>query len=90
MPCVPRDLTNAEAWRNRKGQLTQNILAGCSFDMKFICFYPGWEGSAHDMRVLQDAINSGQFPMPPSGLEQLRTVAYVYNVLIIKRLYIDA
>ena len=40
------------AWRNRKGWLLQNVLAACDFDMNFVYILPGWEGSAHDGRVL--------------------------------------
>ena len=41
--------------RNRKGQLTQNCLAACSFDLRFMYFLSGWEGSAHDSTVFHDA-----------------------------------
>ena len=51
-------------WRNRKGALTQNVLAVCGFDMLFHYVLPGWEGSAHDARVLQDAINNQGFTIP--------------------------
>jgi hypothetical protein len=42
-------------YRNRKGTLSQNILAVCNFEMKFVYILAGWEGSAYDARVLQDA-----------------------------------
>ena len=42
-------------YRNRKGTLSQNILAVCNFEMRFMYILAGWEGSAHDARVLQDA-----------------------------------
>src|SRR6202007_1862249 len=42
-------------YRNRKGYLSQNVLAVCNFDMQFVYVLAGWEGSAHDGRVLQDA-----------------------------------
>ena len=51
-------------WRNRKGELTQNVLAVCGFDMLFHYVLPGWEGSAHDAKVLQDAINNRGFTIP--------------------------
>lgn len=34
-----------------------NVLGICSPDMEFIYLLPGWEGSTHDGRVLQDAIS---------------------------------
>ncbi len=42
-------------YRNRKGTLSQNILAVCNFDMQFVYILAGWEGSAHDSRVLYNA-----------------------------------
>ena len=51
-------------WRNRKGQLSQNVLAACDFKMNFVYILAGWEGSAHDGRVLADARTKG-FHAPP-------------------------
>jgi DDE superfamily endonuclease len=42
-------------YRNRKGFLSQSVLAACDFDLNFVYVLPGWEGSAHDGRVLADA-----------------------------------
>jgi DDE superfamily endonuclease len=42
-------------YRNRKGFLSQNVLAACTFDMRFCYVLPGWEGSASDGRVFDDA-----------------------------------
>lgn len=36
------------AARNRKGGISQNCLACMSFDMRFLYFISGWEGSAAD------------------------------------------
>jgi hypothetical protein len=46
-------------YRNRKGTLSQNILAVCNFEMEFVYILAGWEGSAHDGRVLTDAQAKG-------------------------------
>ena len=46
---VDRDMT-----RNRKGILTQNCLAACSFDLRFTYFLSGWEGSTHDSTLYYD------------------------------------
>jgi DDE superfamily endonuclease len=51
-------------WRNRKGQLSQNVLGVCNFDMNFLYVLPGWEGSAHDSRVLADATMRGFSALP--------------------------
>jgi hypothetical protein len=42
-------------YRNRKGFLSQNVLAACDFNLYFVYVLSGWEGSAHDGRVLVDA-----------------------------------
>lgn len=42
-------------YRNRKGGLSQNVLAACTFDMRFCYVLPGWEGSAADGRVFDNA-----------------------------------
>ena len=47
------------AYRNRKGALTQNILGVVNFDLTFSYILAGWEGSAHDGKVLKDAIGKG-------------------------------
>jgi DDE superfamily endonuclease len=51
-------------YRNRKGTLSQNVLATCDFNMRFTYILPGWEGSAHDGRVLQSAQSSHGFHTP--------------------------
>lgn len=35
------------------------MLAVCDFDFKFIYLLAGWEGSAHDSRVIRDAYEKG-------------------------------
>ncbi|XP_010044171.2 protein ALP1-like [Eucalyptus grandis] len=50
-------------YRNRKGEITSNVLGVCSRDMRFVYVLPGWEGSAADSRVLRDAI------VKPNGLK---------------------
>ena len=42
-------------FRGRKDGTTQNVLAAISFDLKFTYVLAGWEGSAHNSRVLNDA-----------------------------------
>ncbi|CAO2207659.1 unnamed protein product [Urochloa humidicola] len=53
----------------RHGYPSQNVLAICDFDMRFTFVVAGWPGSAHDMRILNDAINKygDKFPHPPQG-----------------------
>ena len=42
-------------FRNRKGFISQNVLAAVNFDLTFSYALVGWEGSAHDSTVLDDA-----------------------------------
>ena len=53
---VPDDAISC--YRNRKGGLTQNLLAACTFDMWFCYVLSGWEGSAANRRVWDDARHS--------------------------------
>ena len=50
-------------FQNRKGYLSQNVLAAVDFDMNFVFVLPGWEGSANDSKVLFDAFRKG-FEVP--------------------------
>jgi len=46
-------------FRNRKQFISQNVLAVVNFDLTFSFVLAGWEGSAHDGRVLTGAIQNG-------------------------------
>ena len=48
-----------DAFRDRKGHISQNVYAACDFRMLFTYVLAGWEGSAHDMRVKDDAVAKG-------------------------------
>jgi hypothetical protein len=61
---VPNDALTAR-YRNRKGRLSQNVLAACTFDMRFSYVLAGWEGSAADSRIYNDAQQT-DFPIPPN------------------------
>ena len=43
-------------YRNMKGWISQNVMCDVSFDMRFNYVLAGWEGSASNSRILQDAI----------------------------------
>jgi hypothetical protein len=47
------------AFRNQKGVLSQNVLAVCTLDMEFVYVLAGWEGSASDSCVFEDALRKG-------------------------------
>ena len=40
-------------YKNRKGELSMNVLGVCSQDLQFTYILHGWEGSTHDCRVLK-------------------------------------
>ncbi|KAK4397555.1 hypothetical protein Sango_1592100 [Sesamum angolense] len=50
-------------YRNRKGQISINVLGVCDIEGKFVYVLSGWEGSAADSRILRDAVNR------PTGLK---------------------
>ncbi|KAI3815372.1 hypothetical protein L1987_15038 [Smallanthus sonchifolius] len=61
-----------------KGECYQNVLAICDFDMIFTFVWAGWEGIAHDSRVLKEvAFNqTSGFPFPPTDKYYLCDAAY--------------
>ncbi|XP_024019242.1 uncharacterized protein LOC112090956 [Morus notabilis] len=81
IPCTPIGVQNPIAYRNRKGVNFQNIVAACSFNMKCTYILTGWEGSAHDTRVLKDAVDKlkFKFPHPPPGKYYLVDTTYANN-----------
>ena len=56
--CAPAT-NDCAAYQNRKGYFSQNFLFACSFDLKFVFGYTGWEGSATDNQVWEAALESG-------------------------------
>jgi len=77
---VDRDMT-----RNRKGILTQNCLAVCSFDMRFLYFLSGWEGSTHDSTLYYDAcrtdfyIPEGRYYLADAGFASSDVLLVPYH-----------
>ncbi|KAL8171825.1 hypothetical protein V2J09_023629 [Rumex salicifolius] len=65
-------------FRDKKGSLTQNILAACTFDLQFIFICPGWEGSASDGHVLRSVLDDPdqKFPHVPEDKYYLVDTAY--------------
>jgi hypothetical protein len=52
------------AFRDGHGNLTQNVLAVCNFDMKFTDVLVGWEGSTADSTLWKEAIRCGAVQVP--------------------------
>ncbi|GJS72184.1 ALP1-like protein [Tanacetum coccineum] len=63
-------------YRTRKGCISTNVLGVCCPNMQFIYVLPGWEGSAHDGRVLRDAISRPQGLRVPHGSYYLVDAGY--------------
>eukprot|EP00256_Glycine_max_P058088 XP_014626108.1 uncharacterized protein LOC106796976 [Glycine max] len=47
---------DVSSYRDRHGNISQNVLAACNFDLEFMYVLSGWEGSAHDSKVLSVAL----------------------------------
>lgn len=60
--------THKGRYRNRRGEVTTNVLGVCSPDGQFIYVLPGWEGSAADGRVLRDALRRPHSLQVPQGM----------------------
>ena len=58
---------DAPRYRGRKGYTTQNMLAACSFDLKFTYVLPGWEGTASDSRIIKNALTRNDNLKIPQG-----------------------
>ncbi|XP_059308308.1 uncharacterized protein LOC132059642 [Lycium ferocissimum] len=62
-------------FRGRKGTTTQNVLAAISFNLKFTYVLAGWEGSAHESRILYYTLERPQgFQIPPRYFIQSKVV----------------
>lgn len=65
---VPKN--RQQAYSNRKGNTSQNVLCACDFYIRFTFVVATWEGTAHDSKVIENAILdlSANFPFPPHGM----------------------
>ncbi|CAL9028790.1 unnamed protein product [Prunus brigantina] len=66
IPAIVRghDVSN---YRNRHGNISQNVLVACNFDLEFMYVLSGWEGLAHDSKVLSDALSRRNGLKVPQG-----------------------
>jgi hypothetical protein len=55
------------AFMGRKHSTTQNVLATVDFDLRFTYVLAGWEVSAHDARILSDALDRADGLRVPLG-----------------------
>ena len=58
----------APRYRGRKDYPTQNVLAACTFDLKFTYVLPGWEGTASDSRIIKNALTRAYPLKIPEGM----------------------
>ncbi|KAK1401586.1 hypothetical protein POM88_001191 [Heracleum sosnowskyi] len=58
---------DVSSYRNRHRINSQNVLAACNFDLEFIYVLSGWEGSAHDAKLLNDALSRRNGLEVPQG-----------------------
>ena len=66
-------------FRGRKDGTTQYVLAAISFNLKFTYILTGWEGSAHDSCVLNDAFaRPGGFSIP----EGIIGLLHIFGLLV--------
>jgi len=56
------------AFMGRKHTTTQNVLAVVDFDLRFTYVLAGWDGSAHDARILADALERDDVLRVPQGI----------------------
>ncbi|XP_052622595.1 uncharacterized protein LOC111896182 [Lactuca sativa] len=58
---------DAPRYRGRKGYPTINVLAACTFDLKFTYVLTGWEGTASDSKIIKNAFTRDDKLLIPSG-----------------------
>ncbi|GKE14046.1 hypothetical protein Tco_1421623 [Tanacetum coccineum] len=78
---VPSHKQNVYRARGR-GDCYQNVLAICDFNMIFTYIVAGWEGTAHDARILNEALDDPiyEFLIPPSDKYYLCDAAYRHTM----------
>ena len=78
---VFNDICCEEVLAHNRKYASQNVMAVCDFDMRFIFVVTGWPGSVHDTRVLLDTLVTykDQFPHPPHGKNKLRAIYFSIN-----------
>jgi hypothetical protein len=86
---IPVSVNDQAPFINRKGYASQNVLAICNFNMEFTYVMPGWEGSAHDGKLWDEApatslripedkwlLGDAGFPLSDSCLVPYRATKY--------------
>ena len=76
-------IEDAPRYRGRKDYPTQNVLAACTFDLKFTYVLPRWEGTASDSRNLKNALSRRDKLKVPQGNFVRKKNIYIYIFLYI-------
>ena len=72
-------------FRGRKDGTTQNVFVAISFDLKFTYVLAGWEGSAYDSRVLNDAFaRLGGFSIPDGIIRLIHLFFFISLINIVR------
>jgi hypothetical protein len=58
---------DVSSYRDRHGNISQNVLAACNFDLEFMYVLNGWESSTHDSKLLNDALTRRNGLKVPQG-----------------------
>ena len=66
--CVKVAIGEAPKFHGRKDYPTQNILAACSFDLKFTYVLLSWDGTTSNSRILKDALKCHDPLKIPKGI----------------------
>lgn len=82
--CCPT-VEERQTARNRKGGVTQNCLAICSFGLRFLFFVSGWEGSCADAEMYEKAqilnlpIPDGKYYLADAGFGACDALLVLYR-----------
>ncbi|CAN1292545.1 hypothetical protein LINPERPRIM_LOCUS21630 [Linum perenne] len=79
---VRANIRDQPRFRNRKGEVSINILGVCNPDGQFVYCLVVWEGSAHDARVPRDALaRSNGLKVPKGNLNRTPQTCTFYQCL---------
>ena len=57
------------------------MLATITFDLKLCYVLAGWEGSAHDSRVLDDALHRSRGLKIPEGIIGILSLSFLFSII---------
>ena len=68
-------------FKDKRSDITQNMMCACNFDMRFMYMHYGWEGSTNDSRVMQDTLGHAEYEFlwPPRGKKKKKFSAFGFG-----------